>query len=100
MVGSESSILILFLWLHLVLQQHALQYPILSRMAKDYLAIQGSATPSEHSFSSGALTDAKLRSQMSSSVFEGLQLLKSAYRNGHIKASERAGANEEASKNI
>jgi len=59
-------------------------------MAKDYLAIQGSATPSERAFSSGSLTDTKRRSRLSPLVFEALQLLKSAYRNGHIKASEQA----------
>ena len=61
-------------------------------MARDYLAIQGSATPSERAFSSGALTDSKLRNRLSPPVFEALQILKSAYRNGHIKASEQAEA--------
>jgi hypothetical protein len=59
-------------------------------MARDYLAIQGSATPSEWAFSSGALTDSKLRNRLSPPVFEALQILKSAYHNGHIKASEQA----------
>jgi hypothetical protein len=59
-------------------------------MARDYLAIQGSATPSERAFSSGSLTDTKRRSRLTPAVFESLQILKSAYRNGHIKASEQA----------
>lgn len=29
----------------------------MKRIARDYLAIQGSATPSERAFSSGAITD-------------------------------------------
>jgi hypothetical protein len=55
-------------------------------MARDYLAIQGSATPSERAFSSGGLTGTKYRNRLNGMVFESLQLLKSAYRNGHISA--------------
>jgi hypothetical protein len=56
-------------------------------MAQDYLAIQGSATPSERAFSSGGLTGTKHRNRLNGVVFESLQLLKSAYRNGHISAA-------------
>ncbi|KAF8259582.1 hypothetical protein EI94DRAFT_1441191, partial [Lactarius quietus] len=52
----------------------------------DYLAIQGSATPSEHAFSSGGITGCAQRSRLQPNVFEGLQLLKSAYRNGNMSA--------------
>ncbi|KAJ6566581.1 hypothetical protein B0H19DRAFT_1025254 [Mycena capillaripes] len=45
-------------------------------MARDYLAIQGSATPAERAFSSGSLTDTKLRNSLSTSLFGTLQLLK------------------------
>jgi hypothetical protein len=55
-------------------------------MGHDYLAIQGSATPAERAFSSGSLTGTKLRNSLNAEVFEALQLLKSAYRNGHISA--------------
>lgn len=61
-------------------------------MARDYLAIQGSATPSERAFSSGGLTGTTLRNRLAVEAFEGLQLLKSAYRNGHLAASEQATA--------
>jgi hypothetical protein len=71
-------------------QQHSLQYPILACIARDYLAIQGSATPSERAFSSGALMDTKRCSRLTLPVFEALQILKSAYRNGHIKAGDQA----------
>ena len=37
-------------------QHQTLEYPTLSRMACDYLAIQGSATPSERAFSGGGIT--------------------------------------------
>ena len=61
-------------------------------MAQDYLAIQGSAVPSERAFSSGGLTSTQCRNQLSPVLFESLQLLKSAYRNGHLKAEEEAVA--------
>ena len=59
-------------------------------MAKDYLAIQGSATPSERAFSNASLTDTKQRSRLMPQVFESLQILKSAYRNGHLNAGMAA----------
>lgn len=59
-------------------------------MAQDYLAIQGSATPSERAFSSGGLTGTKNRNRLNGAVFENLQLLKSAYRNGHVSAASDA----------
>jgi hypothetical protein len=55
-------------------------------MAHDYLAIQGSATPSERAFSSGGTTGTAKRNRLSVEAFEALQLLKSAYRNAHIGA--------------
>jgi hypothetical protein len=71
-------------------QIHSTQYPILTRMAQDYLAIQGSATPSEHAFSNAALTDAKQCNRLVLETFEVLQILKGAYRNGHISALAEA----------
>ncbi|KAF5370432.1 hypothetical protein D9615_009740 [Tricholomella constricta] len=65
-------------------------YPTLARLARDYLAIQGSATPSERAFSSGGLTGVALRNRLTVEAFEALQLLKSAYRNGHIDAGSEA----------
>jgi hypothetical protein len=54
------------------------------------LAIQGSSTPSEHAFSSGGLTGTNLRNRLSPDVFEALQILKSAYRDGLIGSAEEA----------
>ena len=59
-------------------------------MAHNYLAIQGSATPSEHAFSSGGITDTAHRNHLSPKLFEALQILKSAYHNGHITAPHQA----------
>ena len=68
----------------------ALRYPTLMRMACDYLAIQGSATLSECAFSSGRIMDTAHHNCLSPKLFEALQMLKSAYHNGHIKASHQA----------
>jgi hypothetical protein len=75
-----------------IVKLHMVQYPTLSRMARDYLAIQGSAVPSERAFSSGGLTATARRNRLSGDIFEALQILKSGYRNGHIRASEQAEA--------
>ncbi len=63
----------------------------MKRIARDYLAIQGSATPSERAFSSGGITDTARRNRLTVKVFGALQILKSAYRNGHIAAVDQAG---------
>ena len=70
-------------------------YPTLSRMARDYLAIQGSSMPSERTFSSSGITDHSQRNRLTPEVFEALQLLKSAYRNEHIKAAAEAAVHVE-----
>ena len=71
-------------------QNHSEQYPVLAQMARDYLPIQGSATPSERAFSYASLTDSKQRNQLAPDTFEALQILKSAYRNGRMSASAEA----------
>ncbi len=59
-------------------------------MARDYLPIQGSATPSERSFSNTSLTDSKQRNWLAPDTFKALQVLKSVYCNGHLSASAEA----------
>jgi hypothetical protein len=61
-------------------------------MAQDYLAIQGSATPSEQALSSGGLTGTARWNRLKVDIFEALQLLKGAYRNGTIAADQEAAA--------
>ena len=73
-----------------MMQQCSCQYPTLSRMACDYLAIPGSATPSERAFSSGGLTGTSRHNRITPGMFEALQLLKSGYQNGHIQAATEA----------
>ena len=55
-------------------------------MARDYLPIQGSSTPSERAFSNASLTDSKQRNRLAPDMFEALQILKSGYRHGHMTA--------------
>ncbi len=71
-------------------QIHSTQYLILTQMARDYLAIQGSSTPSEHAFSNAALTDSKQCNRLALDTFKVLQILKSVYRNRHISAPAEA----------
>ena len=81
-------------WLLSALQQHQMQYPMLARIANDYLAIQCSSVASEQAFSSGGYTDNKSHNQLSTEVFEALQILKSCYRDSLIKVEEEASAHE------
>ncbi|KIJ43120.1 hypothetical protein M422DRAFT_99363, partial [Sphaerobolus stellatus SS14] len=55
-------------------------YPQLSKMAIDYLAIQGSATPVERVWSAASDTDTKKRNRLSPERLQALQLLKNVYR--------------------
>lgn len=72
------------------------RYPTLRRIARDYLAIQGSSTPSECAFSSGGITGTSRWSSLTMEIFQALQILKSAYRNGHISAVSQAAQHLEA----
>jgi hypothetical protein len=62
----------------------------MQRIARDYLAIQGSSTPSERAFSGGGITGTARRNSLSTNIFEALQILKSAYRNQHVAAVHQA----------
>ncbi|KAJ6566046.1 hypothetical protein B0H19DRAFT_1066398 [Mycena capillaripes] len=58
---------------------HNTSRPTLRRMARDYLTIQGSATPTEHALLSGSLTDTKLRNSLSNILFGAIQLLETKH---------------------
>lgn len=73
-------------------QPHSIQYSTLFRVARDYLVIHGSATPSERAFSSGRLTGTSRRNRLAPHIFEALQLLKGGYQNRHIGAVAEADA--------
>ncbi|KIK78715.1 hypothetical protein PAXRUDRAFT_163239, partial [Paxillus rubicundulus Ve08.2h10] len=69
---------------------HSTQYPILSCMAHDYLAIEGSSTPSEQSFSQRGLTVTLLHNSLHPDTVEALQLLKDSYSSGDLTAAAAA----------
>ena len=55
-------------------------YPILSAMARDFLAIQASSVPSERAFSSGGNLVSKRRCSMTGKTIEMTQFLKYCFR--------------------
>ena len=59
-------------------------------MACDYLAIQGSATPSKCAFLGGGITGTASCNCLKGDAFKALQLLKSVYQSGHIGADDQA----------
>jgi hypothetical protein len=54
----------------------------MSKIAKHYLAIQGSAVPSERAFSSSGIRATARRNALLPETFGALQVLKSGYRQG------------------
>lgn len=69
---------------------HQFEYPILARIARDYLAIQGSAVASERVFSGAGLTVTNRRNRLSARMISALQRLKNAYRDGRLSAVQEA----------
>ncbi|KAG2067687.1 hypothetical protein BDR04DRAFT_1026581, partial [Suillus decipiens] len=65
-------------------------YPTLAHVAHDYLPIQGSAVPLEHAFSSVGITSTLCCNALAPSTFSALQLMKAAYKNGHVSAAVEA----------
>ena len=59
-------------------------------MARDYMAIPGSSCLAEHLFSMSAQTDDIQCHQMGGEKFGGVQRLRSAYRDGCLKAESEA----------
>ena len=55
-------------------------FDFLFKVAKDYLAIQGSSIPSERSFSSSGLTITKLRNALNPDIVKQLMCLKSWFK--------------------
>jgi hypothetical protein len=62
----------------------------MSKTAKDYLTIQGSAMLSEWAFSSSDITATAHCNALLPETFGALQVLKSAYHQGHISAMTQA----------
>lgn len=62
-----------------LLQRHSKEYPTLSRMARDILAVPASSTDSERAFSQAKLFETDRRNRLSASSLEALMVLHSAY---------------------
>jgi hypothetical protein len=58
-------------------KENSIRFPVLSKMAKDYLAIQAASIYSEKIFSGGALNVTKLRNALHSNTVRELICLKS-----------------------
>ena len=58
------------------------RYTILSKIARDYLAMQASSVPSERGFSSSGLTVSDLRSRLHPITIKCLMCLKSWFKLG------------------
>ncbi len=71
----------------------------MSRIAHDYLAIQGSAAAAERSFSGSGLTDVAKQARLGDELFGEMQELKGAYRDGCLQAKSEAWLHVEASFN-
>ena len=71
-------------------QKHALHYPTLARVARDYLAIQGSAVKCERAFSSSGQTITDRRNSLDPQTVSALQILKPAYVNNYLSPAEEA----------
>jgi hypothetical protein len=90
MLPSHSPLPMMLIPLPSFIQQHTLRYPTLARVARDFLAIQGSAVKCERAFSSSGQTVTDRRSSLHPKTVGALQILKSAYANNHISADEEA----------
>ena len=77
-----------------LLKCHSCQYPTLSKMAHDYLTIQGSSVAYERAFSSAAISHDIWRNKTETKAFGNLQVLKFAYKTNSLNASDEADAHE------
>ena len=65
---------------HTAYQANKYRFPILSCIAHDYLAIQGSSVPCEQAFSSAGLTDDKCCGHLLPEHFGDIQTVKGKYK--------------------
>ena len=65
-------------------QSNAARFPILNRIALDYLPVQGSSVPCECMFSDAGLTDTKRCARLLPEDFGAIQTVK-----GHYKKEQR-----------
>ena len=75
-------------------KENETRYPVLSIMAANYLAIQGSSVPCERQFSSAGLVDTKQRNRLAASKFGSIEFLKSCYSQGCLPNSSKRLADD------
>lgn len=61
-------------------KDHALMYPVLAKIACDFLSVQGSSVPCERMFSSAGLTDTNRRNRLDPQTFAAIETVKSSNR--------------------
>src|SRR5882724_13632459 len=79
-VGHSAAGLLVNLTNLLILQDNATHYPVLSRIALDYLSLQRSSVPCEHIFSDAGLTDMKCCARLLPENFGAIQTVKGKYK--------------------
>ena len=62
----------------------------MSKIAQDYLVVQGSTVPSEQAFSCSGIIATTHCNSLLPETFGALQVLKSAYFQGHVSAVTQA----------
>lgn len=80
------------------MQANASRFPVLSRIALDYLAIQGSSVPCERAFSDAGLTDTKRRARLLPENFGAIQTVKGRYKKERRRRQELLHAQRAAQK--
>ena len=90
----SKSIFLLLFFAH-SFQENQYRYPTIFKLAMDVLAIQGSAVPCEHVFSSGKETMSACRSQITNDLMEALQMLKFSLKH-NCKLDFTAGSGQQA----
>jgi hypothetical protein len=80
------------------LQEHVTNYPILSTIARDYLAVQGSSVPCEFVFSGAKEADTAQRRSMTPKVFSAIQIYRNSSRWERKKEAEENEEEMEAVK--
>jgi hypothetical protein len=80
------------------MQSNAHRFPILSRMALDYLPVQGSSVPCERAFSDVGLTDTKRRARLLPDNFGDIQMVKGKYKKERRRQVAQVAAKRAAEK--